>query len=151
MRRYFTFLIVFFCIFMGLGCQNIKKRVEQKMSPKKDTIEKVESVELAQAILWPKPYEFTVVRDPFKPLREKVLPSKEVTGIDANFDLKLLGIVNIEGTVIVLIESPVKVSIFRKGDKIGDYTIQKTDTNSVILERITEKNSERIVLKMGNK
>ncbi len=145
MRRLCIFFLVFLSIFVGLGCKKIKGLKEALIKPEeeKQTVKPVESTDLAQAIIWPKPYQFDVSRDPFKPLLG--IPVENIEELVNETNIKVVGILSKEGKPLVLLETPEGVSIFREGDKIGKYTVKKIELKKVTLE----KENKNFILEIG--
>lgn len=138
MRKFFIFFLIPLAIFFVSGCNKAKTRLFGKGVLKEgQKVSKVESVELAEAILWPEPYQFKFTRDPFKPLvGEKSLFGQgglEVTSLPY-MDIRVFGILKMDGGSIVLLELPSGVSLIREGDKVGKYTVKQITADSVILE-----------------
>ncbi len=138
MRRFFIFFLIPLAIFLISGCNKAKTKLLGKgVSKGKQKVPKVESVELAEAILWPESYQFKFTRDPFKPLvGGKSLSGQE--GVEAislpDMDIRVFGILKMDGGSIVLLELPSGVSLIREGDKVGKYTVKQITADSVVLE-----------------
>ncbi len=122
------------------GCKKIKKIIPQR-AKKTAVVPKVESVELAEIIMRPKPYSFEA-KDPFKPLIGGI---PQIAGIDVRLDLNLRGIVNLGGERVALIETPSKVDVFREKDRIAGYTIENIYPDEVVLKK---DNKNVVVLKI---
>lgn len=137
MKRFFIFFLISAIILSVSGCKGVKKLKEALLpSPdKKQIIKPVESVELAQAIIWPKPYHFTFKHDPFRPLAGKEsLISDEKIGLGDITAVRISGIVAKQARPIALLELPEGTNIFYEGDKLGKYTVKKIEPRRVILE-----------------
>ncbi len=138
MRKIIAGLLIF--VFLISGCKKVKKNIPSQA--KKKPPQKVESVELAKAILWPQPYQFKA-DDPFKPLIGKSHFLGE-GAVNVKVDLKLLGVLNLDKSWFALIKTPSKVNIFTEGDKISGYTIARILPDKVILK----KEGEELILKI---
>jgi hypothetical protein len=136
-KRFFIFFLISAIILSVSGCKSVKKLKEALLpsSDKKQIIKPVESVELAQAIIWPKPYHFTFKRDPFRPLTGKEsLISDEKIGLGDITAVRISGIVAKQGKPVALLELPEGTNIFYEGDKLGKYTVKKIEPRRIILE-----------------
>lgn len=134
-RRYLLILAVL--VLFSCGCKRIKKEMvslglAKKPEPK---VQQVESVELAEAILRPKPFQWTISRDPFKPLvgKASLLGNEDIELLSEN-DIEVVGILKGEDKSVVLLELPVGMGVFREGDKIDKYILKKIDSQRIILE-----------------
>lgn len=136
MKRLLVLPLVFFLL-INCGCKQIKKVILiEQPKEEKATIKPVESLELAEAIVRPKPYEFKLPRDPFRPLVGKwSLISEEDLEITSESQIKIIGILNKEKIPLALLEVLGTTSIFREGDKIGEYTLKKIESKKIILEK----------------
>lgn len=148
MRKFFILFLALFILFLGSGCKRIKKIKEVfLLTPeKKLVIKPVESIELAQIIVWPKPYHFTLKRDPFRPLVGALssVPLEKIELGDLN-TVKVSGIVIGKGKPVVLLELPEGTNIFHEADKLGKYTIKKIEPKRVVLEA----EGKSFILEMG--
>ncbi|MDD5449490.1 MAG: hypothetical protein PHO42_02705 [Candidatus Omnitrophica bacterium] len=101
-------------------------------------LKKVENVDLAKAILKPKPYQVALPRDPFKPLygKSSLLPLEEQE-TETMPDFKVVGIMSKEGAPLAILETPPKGNtvLLREGTKIEKYTVKKIEPKKVILEK----------------
>lgn len=140
MRKYYILIFVFLMMINISGCKKIKRVIPQR-AKKTTVVPKVESVELAEIIMRPKPYYFEA-RDPFKPLIGGI---SQIAGIDVRLDLNLRGVVDLGNERVALIESPSKVEVFREKDKIAGYTIENIYPDEVVLKK--DKNNV-VVLKI---
>lgn len=132
----FILQLVFLTIFLNSGCKQIKKALLITPQEEKPTVKPVENLELAQAIVWPKPYQFSLPRDPFRPLLGKLtLPFEENLEINAESQIKVVGILVKKEKALTLLEVLGVTGIFREGDKIGEYTLKKIEPKKVILEK----------------
>lgn len=148
MRKFFILFLTLFILFLGSGCKRIKK-IKEVFLPtpeKKLVIKPVESIELAQAIVWPKPHHFTLKRDPFRPLVGVLssVPLEKIELGDLN-TVKVSGIVIGKGRPVVLLELPEGTNIFHEADKLGKYTIKKIEPKRVVLEG----EGKSFILEMG--
>ena len=139
MRKVFIFFLIPLAIFLISGCDKAKTELLGKGASKKgQKVSKVESVELAEAILWPEPYQFKFTRDPFKPLvGEKSLSGQQdLEAVSLPYtDIRVFGILKMDGGgSIVLLELPSGVGLIREGDRVGKYTVKQITADSVILE-----------------
>jgi hypothetical protein len=137
MRKFFIVFLALSILFFGPGCKRIKK-IKEVLLPtpeRKLAIKPVESIELAQAIVWPKPHHFSLTRDPFRPLigaPPAVIPG-EIELIDIS-NIRISGIAVGKGRPVVLLELPEGTNIFHEQDKLDKYTIKKIEPKRVILE-----------------
>jgi len=143
-------LILF--IILGLlginGCGRIDKGFIHKFSSEKkqESLEGVENVELAKAILRPQPYRFTIDRDPFRPLvGNRRYQGEEKIEVDAKTDIKVIGVVTLGEVKVAFLESPFKVGTFRVGDKISNYEIQEITPQRIVLT----EGGKQVILKVG--
>lgn len=139
MRKYYILIFVFLMMVSISGCKKIKKVIPQR-AKKTAVVPKVESVELAEIIMRPKPYYFEA-KDPFKPLIGGI---SQITEIDVKLDLNLRGVVDLGNERVALIETPSKVEVFREKDEIAGYTIESIYPDEVVLR----KDENRVVLKI---
>lgn len=147
MKRLFIFFLVVLTVFSSSGCKRIKKLKQALIKPAQDkqVVRPVESIELAEAILRPKPYHFTLSRDPFRPLVGKsALISLDDIQPGEESQIKIIGILIKEAKPLALLEVKEGVAVFREGDKLAEYTIKKIEPKKVILE----KEDESFVLKI---
>lgn len=148
MKRFFIFFLIGAILFLDTGCKRVKKLKETLLpfAEKKQTIQPVESLELAQIIVWPKPYHFTLKRDPFRPLVGVLssVPLEKIELGDLN-TVKVSGIVIGKGRPVVLLELPEGTNIFHEADKLGKYTIKKIEPKRVVLEA----EGKSFILEMG--
>lgn len=151
MRKFFIVFLALSILFFGSGCKRIKKIKEVLLptSEKKLAIKPVESIELAQAIVWPKPYHFSLTRDPFRPLIgvPSAVPPEKIELVDIT-NVRISGIVVGKGRPVVLLELPELpegTNIFHEQDKMGKYTIKKIEPKRVILEA----ENKSFILKIG--
>lgn len=146
MRRSYVFLLIII-IFLFSGCKKVRN-VLIGPEPKSERIRPIEDVDLAKAIIWPKPYQFVPTQDPFKPLLGNLsFISTENLQELAEKDIKILGILFNEKEPLVLLEKPDETEVFRKGDMLAQYKIIKIEPNKVILE----KENKNYVLEIGEK
>ena len=148
MRRLFVFSLLLLLIFLGFGCRKAEKGLSKKTSESKQGIVEVDDIKLAEAILWTKPYQFSLSRDPFKPLtgESSLLMEEEMEFLNqADTDIYIFGILKKEEGSIALLELPSGVGLVREGDKIGKYTVERIDSDRVILE----SEGERKILEIG--
>ena len=151
MRKIFIFCLGLLVLLFGYGCKKSQKEVSQDRFGAKQENLRVESIELAEAILETKSYQSSFPRDPFKPLvGQPYFPGE----VDMEFisessgDIELLGILKMETGSITLLEFPPGEMILRRqGDKVGEYTITRINLDKVILESETE--SKILELKGG--
>ncbi len=145
-RRYLLCLALL--VFLSCGCKGIKKEMAaiglaKKPEPKAP---QVASIELAEAILRPKPFSWTISRDPFKPLVGKAsLLGTEDIELLSEKDIEVIGILKGEDKSVVLLELPVGMGVFREGDRIDKYILKKIDSQKVILET----NGKELILELG--
>ncbi|OQX79899.1 MAG: hypothetical protein B6D56_06160 [Candidatus Omnitrophica bacterium 4484_70.1] len=138
-KKYYILIFVFLMMISMNGCKKIKKIIPQR-AKKTTVVPKVESVELAEIIMRPKPYSFEA-KDPFKPLIGGI---PQIAGIDVKLDLNLRGVVDLGKERLALIESPSKVDVFREKDRIAGYTIENIYPDEVVLK----KDKNVVVLKI---
>ncbi len=129
-----------------VGCSPHKKRkgggLSEETTRKSTT---VKSVELAEAILWPKPYRFPVTRDPFKPLLWKSsLSSGKIGVVEPEVALRLIGVVVLGDEAVALIGVGDKTSTVHEGDNLGGYKVERITPGEVVLDR----GKKKLVLKM---
>lgn len=154
MRRSYVFFLAALAVFLGAGCKKVTALKKALTGPETDKqiIKPVETVGLAKAILLPRPYQFSLSRDPFRPLIEQV--SQGPVSLDkegsayANPGIKLVGILKRQDKSLALLEMPQGegVGVFREGDKLSQFTIKKIEAKRVILE----KENERLILEIGD-
>lgn len=151
MKRFYLFLLIL-AIFLGFGCKKIKTLEKTLLSPgqERPAVKPVESIDLAQAILWPRAYNFSLTRDPFQPLTEKLsLVSPDKAEAQQESDIKVIGtLIKKEGS-IALLELPAGMCIFREGDRIGRYRLKKIEPKRLILEQ--EKENKSLILELGER
>lgn len=138
MKRFLVFALIVFIIFLNAGCKKIRKMQQDliKAPEEKPLVLPVENVELAEAIVWPKPYHFSLPRDPFKPLVGKLsLGSSEDIELTSEAQIKVVGILIKEGKHLALLEVPMGGGIFKEGDKLGKFTIKKIEPKRVLIEK----------------
>ena len=130
--------LVLLVIILGSGCEGKKRDLSRKTLKREQKAQKVDSVRLAEAILWPRPYRFSISRDPFKPLiDESALATQEdieLFGLPEVIKINIFGILKMEGDSIALLELPSGVSLVREGDKVDRYTVKSITPNKVVLE-----------------
>ena len=141
-------LVILIVLVLGSGCEKKKEGLSVEASKRKPRNPQVESVKLAEAILWPKPYRFSVSGDPFKPLIYE--PSLEQADIDEllshpDIKINIFGILKMGDESIALLELPSGVSLVREEDKVGKYTVKSITPNKVILE----SDGESKILELG--
>lgn len=141
MKNGFIFLIL---VFLANGCGEIKNPFVTSSKSKK-AIDKVEDVELARSILWPKSYKFDVERDPFKPLIGNRDWEKQEKTIVVKDEIKVIGVVELGERAVAFLETPFKTGTFQVGDEIGKYKIERIASNRVVLK----KGKEEVILKVG--
>ncbi len=137
MKKLLILQLAFLTLFVNSGCKEIKKTL--LITPQKEekpTLKPLENLELAQAIVWPKPYPFSLPRDPFRPLLGNLaLSLEENSEINAEKQIKIVGILMRKGKPLALLEVLGVTSIFREGDKIGGYTLKKIEPKKITLEK----------------
>lgn len=104
-------------------------------------------LDLAQQILWPKPYEVKITRDPFEPLTGMPVTVITPSGSAeiAPTALKVVGILCKQEGSVALLESSEGPQVLRQGDKIGQCMIKKIETKQVTLE----ENGKEFILELG--
>ena len=141
MRKILIFSLVLLLLF-GYGCKKSAEELSRERLRTKQEDLRVESIELAEAILGPKSFQASLPRDPFQPiLGQSYFPVQhDIEFIEESTgDIKLLGILKMEGGSITLLEFPPGEMILgREGDNVGEYTIKRIDLDKVILESETE-------------
>jgi hypothetical protein len=143
MRRSFLLIVVFLVIFANFGA------IAQGGISKEYPYGK----ELSESVVWPRPYRFSDLSDPFKPLivkKEVIVEEKkveEVKEVEEKLEARLMGTVVLGSASLALVEYEQKTSTFRKGDKIGEYKINRIENDRVMLS----KNKKKIILKVGGK
>ena len=145
-------LLSVFLVTSGLGCKKIESLQKALLKPQKEEpgIEPVENTDLAQAILWPKPYPFKLRRDPFSPLLGKeALPSPDKAQIGEESKIKVIGIAIKQDNPVAIVQLPEGAFIFRQGDKVGQYTLKSIEPKRLILE--DEKTNKTLILETGEK
>lgn len=146
MRFFVVMLSLYLVCFATVGCKKVKKKMlKQPFSEEQKQNEKVESVNLAKAILLPKPYKFKVQKDPFKPLLGKTYVSEDDEDTETSLSLQLIGVVTLGDYSAALLRSPAKSGVFQVGETIDSYRIEKITSSEVVLT----KGKEKVVLKMG--
>ena len=150
MRKVF---IIFLIIFLCNGCKEFKilfgKKMKLKIFTKKkeQKIEYIKDLKLAESILWPQPFEFSLERDPFYPLigGEEFLSSDLEELPEARLDLKIIGIfIGKQKVALLGSEESEETMVVKEGDKIGEFVVKNIDSNKVTLE----KDGKEIVLNM---
>lgn len=127
-----------FSIILSLcGCQKLKKILPAQFQKEEPAVKPLENLELAEAIVRPKPYAFNLTRDPFKPLvgASGVPLNLGPQTISAAAQVKVNGILLRESQRLALLEVLGKTEIYHEGDKILDYKIKKIEPKKVILEK----------------
>ncbi len=106
-------------------------------SPKKPRIvfERVQSLDLAQALVWPKPYTLKLNRDPFMPLLGKFKSISGDPAADEKPEIYLRGVVNVGDKGFALIESPLRTKTYKEGDLVEGYSVYKIESKSVVLKK----------------
>ena len=141
MRRIFIFCLGLLLLF-GYGCKKSSEEVSPERLRFKQEDLMVESIELAEAILGPKSFQASLPRDPFNPtFGQSYFPiHQDIEFIEeSGGDIRLLGVLKMEGGSITLLEFPPgEIILRREGDKVGDYTIKRINLDKVILESETE-------------
>lgn len=97
--------------------------------------ERVEDVELAQALVWPQPHVFNLINDPFKPLIGKGKFVSAMMQDGTQIEIYLRGIMSAAGKSFALIESPTKTKTYKEGDTVEGYTIKKIEPKQVIFKK----------------
>jgi type II secretory pathway component PulC len=153
MKRVLVISIMCALVFMTSGCKIAQKcllKIKPVSAQEKpgSAIKKVESVDLAESILKPRPYQFTLPRDPFKPLFGKLslLSPQEERDQEKPPQFKVMGILIKEGAPLALLEVPSEGTLLlREGGKIGKYTVKKIEPKQVIFE----KGDKSFILQIG--
>jgi len=141
MRKIFIFSLGLLLL-LG-GCKkSVEEASRERLRAKQEDL-RVESIELAEAILGPKSFQASLPRDPFNPTfgGQPYSPIQPDIGFieESEGDIKLLGILKMEGGSITLLEFPPGEMILgREGDKVGEYTIKRINLDKIILESKTE-------------
>jgi len=146
MRKVFISCMVVFFVCAMSGCKLFKKK--KARAPQVSPVSKVSSVELAHEILRPKPYKFKTTRDPFRPVIERKHFSSQGLPVDEPEEMleaKVIGIVLLGEAHTALIETASGVKVFKRGDMIDSYVIDKIEGKIVVLK----KGSNEVVLKVG--
>lgn len=110
-------------------------------------VDEAKDIDLAESILKPRPYQFTLPRDPFKPLFGKLsLMSVEEQGEEAPPQFKVTGILIKKDSPLALLDVPSKGTfLVREGAKLDNYTVKKIESKKIILE----KSDKTFVLQIG--
>jgi len=146
MKRIFLIYLMISLVFLFSGCKKVKKTLVGRLLPPKSEMEQVKSIELAEAILWPKPYQFSLPADPFRPLiRQSSLSGQlEMESKLLEAEIEVLGLLLMEDDAIALLGGPTGIALVHKGDKIGRYTVK-----SIFLDRVVLEDEEKsIILKL---
>lgn len=138
MRRDFALFLILIIIFTAAGCEKPKQNLS-KSSLERADVKRVSSVNLAEAILLPKQYQFKFTRDPFLPLAGELplaCTDKSKGPVSVEPEIKVVGILVMEGRSRALLQLPSsEVGVFKQGDKIDGYTVKKIESKRVILEK----------------
>ncbi|MCM8756795.1 MAG: hypothetical protein NC817_02015 [Candidatus Omnitrophica bacterium] len=141
--KVFVLLFLLFFIITDTGCKKVNKTTRvTKRTDKRRIVYLSETDELVKSIMRLQPYDFKFSRDPFKPLLGGSLSRLNVNIGD---EIKIIGVVRLEGIPYVFMETPFKKGVFKKGDVIGEYTIDDIEINRIILK----KGDEKLVVKLG--
>jgi hypothetical protein len=144
-------LLLAFVAFPCLGCNKIEGLRKVMLHPRKEQspIKPVESMDLAEAILWPQPYSLELQRDPFQPLSGTAAPLTPYKAkIDGESKIKVIGIAMKKNNPVALIRLPEGTFIFRQGNKVDQYILKKIEPKRLILE--DEKTNQSLILKIGD-
>ncbi|MCM8773602.1 MAG: hypothetical protein NC820_02550 [Candidatus Omnitrophica bacterium] len=142
--RIFVLLFLLFFIIIDAGCKKVNKIAKvTKRREKRMIVYPSETDELVRSIMRLQPYDFKFTRDPFKPL----IGGGSSSRLDVNIrdEVKIVGVVRLEGIPYVFMETPLKKGVFKKGDVVGEYTIDDIEVNRIILK----KENEKLVIRLG--
>lgn len=90
------------------------------------------NLDLAAAILMPKPNNVKFNRDPFMPLSGSFY---KAGSNGASGEMRLVGILYKDQAPLALMETFDGPGVFKKGDKIGEYTVLKIYSKRIILQK----------------
>ena len=115
----------------------MQREIMQRIAPQKQEtgIPKIKDVDLAEALMRPQPYTFNLVRDPFLPIVSGGGSGEDARSINSSEDLKLKGTVMVGKDYCALIQSPIKTAVFKTGETIADYTIERIESKRVVLRK----------------
>ena len=139
MRKIFIFSLGLLLL-LSYGCKRSTEEASRERVRTKQEELRVESIELAEAILGPKSFQASLPRDPFNPtFGQSFFPIQQDQDLEfiqkSEGDINLLGILKMEDGSITLLEFPPGEMILgREGDSVGEYTIKRIDLDKVILE-----------------
>ena len=138
MKGFSIFSFALLIVFLISGCESKKSELSEKRLEREREAIVVDSVKLAEAILWPKPYRFSIASDPFKPLIDESSLSTqedaELVSHPEHIKINIFGILKMEGDSIALLELSSGMSLVREGDKVDKYTVKSITPDRVILE-----------------
>lgn len=135
MKKILVLILLASVVFLNSGCKQIKKPFVQPRE-KEPTVKPVESIELAEVLLKPRPQRITLSADPFMPLvGDLSLVGTEEIELTSDAQLKVVGILSRHEEPLALLEIPTGMAVLRQGDKIGKYQVKKIEPQKVILEK----------------
>jgi len=147
-------IIMMFAVAVG-GCDQIDSLVLKTTKSKRDVKKvekKIESADLAKIILKPKKRKMTVQKDPFKPIlyqsHHSTAKKKSRKFHDASSikDFKFVGVVKVNNEYLALLKKGNERGIFRKNDKVKNFTVTRIKDDRVILSN----GIQTITLKRGS-
>jgi len=149
MKRH-TALIIIFIAFFLFGCGQ-KKGTKTRASAKKnktETLQIIDSPQLAKLILKPVREKYDLKRDPFAPLSSLTKSSyigQSMMDTHNVRDMKLLGVAKINDEFIAFLKGNTNKGTYRINDKINDYTITEINNDKVVLNN----GAQIVILKRG--